>query len=110
MLPAGPKGPAAVGHTLDWPRSYMEVDDVVDLGGGHTIEFGRATWNRDDRSVRNRYPTSTGGFSPRSSSEIPVHDFEPLIVESARRDVFSVDAAERMIAALSNSIGRQRSR
>jgi len=85
----------------------MDVQDTVDLGQGHLIEFGRATWNPEDRSVRNRYPTSTGGFSPRSSSEIPLLDLEPLAIETARRDLLSSAAAARIIEALAASIARQ---
>ncbi|AXG70582.1 hypothetical protein KORDIASMS9_02822 [Kordia sp. SMS9] len=59
----------------------MKVDRIIELGNGHKIEFGTSTWNDNTLSVRNRYPTSTGGFSPRSSSEIPIEDI-PIIITS----------------------------
>jgi hypothetical protein len=57
----------------------MHVKKVIDLGNDHKIEFGAATWDKNSVSVRNRYPTSTGGFSPRSSSEIPIEDVKIIV-------------------------------
>ena len=85
----------------------MDVEDVVDLGDGHSIEFGRATWNTEAQSVRNRYETRSGGFSPHSSSEFPVEDVEPIAIETARRDLLSPNSAAVIIQALAESIVRQ---
>jgi hypothetical protein len=85
----------------------MEVHDTVDRGDGHLIEFGAATWDPKATSVRNRYPTSSGGFSPHSSSEIPLEDFEPMVVEIANRDLLSPGACARIIQALAQSVARQ---
>lgn len=65
----------------------MKVDETktLDLGGGHKIEFGKASWDETKTSIRNRYPTSTGGFSPRSSSEIPIEDLPVLIIEALKK-------------------------
>jgi|SRR6185312_15229093 len=60
----------------------MKVEKRINLGNGHSIEFGKATWNEDSISIRNRYPTSTGGFSPRSSSEIPIEDVKIIVEQS----------------------------
>ena len=87
----------------------MRVESVVDLGDGHLIEFGRATWDDSAESIRNRYPTSTGGFSPRSSSEFPIEDLEHLIIEAARRDKLPVTVCAHAIAALAESVMRQAS-
>ncbi len=67
----------------------MNVERTIDLGNGHKIEFGIATWDEDSTSVRNRYPTSTGGFSPRSSSEIPIEDVKIIVIESIRNGYIS---------------------
>ncbi|MBU2912934.1 hypothetical protein [Reichenbachiella agariperforans] len=67
----------------------MNVKKQIDLGGGHKIEFGEATWDNTKVSIRNRYPTSSGGFSPRSSSEIPIEDIKLLIIESIKNGYIS---------------------
>ena len=85
----------------------MEVRDSVDLGDGHLIEIGDATWEESQTSIRNRYPTSTGGFSPRSSSEIPIGDIEPLTVALADRDLLDVSTCARILGALASSIARR---
>jgi len=85
----------------------MKVEDKVDLGNGHFIEFGWSSWNETERSVRNRYPTSTGGFSLRSSSEVSLQDFEHMIREIARRDLLEPRIAARLVEFLAGSIARQ---
>lgn len=85
----------------------MNVKDKVDLGNDHFIEFGDSTWDKEEESVRNRYPTSTGGFSPRSSSEIALHDIEPIVIETARRNKLPKDTIMRIIRELMNSLERQ---
>lgn len=84
----------------------MQVSDKKDLGNGHFIEIGDATWNPNATSVRNRYPTATGGFSPRSSSEIPLGDLEPIISMVADHDLLPPDAAAKIIESLAASIRR----
>ncbi len=56
---------------------------------GHILELGKATWNDEDTSIRNRYPTKTGGFNPRSSSEIPLHDVIEIVKFVAEEQYFS---------------------
>lgn len=85
----------------------MEVRDTVDLGNGHLIEIGGATWDANSTSIRNRYPTSTGEFSPRSSSEIPLSDIEALVTTVGERDLLEVSSCARIIEILSASILRQ---
>lgn len=60
----------------------MKVDKTIELGSGHKIEFGEASWDATKTSIRNRYPTKTGGFSPRSSSEMPLEDLKIIIKET----------------------------
>ncbi|AUX46996.1 uncharacterized protein SOCE26_085070 [Sorangium cellulosum] len=85
----------------------MKVQHAQDLGNGHSIEIGAATWDPSDRSVRNRYQTASGGFSPHSSSEIPVDDLVPLIEFLAKHDELSIEQCAKVINALSVSILRQ---
>lgn len=87
----------------------MDVEHVKELDEGHTIEIGAATWNSNDRSVRNRYQTSTGGFSPHSSSEIPMSDLADIIVFVANHEELSVSECAKMIIALAASIQAQES-
>jgi len=82
----------------------MNVQDTVDLGDGHRIEFGQGTWNLTDTSVRDRYPTRTGGFSPHSSSEVPIHDVGPIAVEALRRDLLISEETMQILQAAVDSI------
>ena len=85
----------------------MHVEREVPVGHGHTIEFGRATWNEESTSVRNRYLTATGGFSPHSSSEMPVEDVLPIVVETLRMDLLSQDDTLEILQAAVDSIRRR---
>jgi hypothetical protein len=85
----------------------MKVQQVRDLGNGHSIEIGISTWSDGERSIRDRYATSTGGFSPRSSSEVPMDDLVPMLEFAAQHDELSVAQCARTIAALSMSIQRR---
>jgi len=85
----------------------MNVQEVIDLGEGHVIEFGEATWDDQQPSVRNRYPTTTGGFSPHSSSELPIGDVCPIAVETLRRDVLSPEETMLILQAAVDSVRRR---
>ncbi|MBL8600479.1 MAG: hypothetical protein JNK72_01000 [Myxococcales bacterium] len=86
----------------------MKVEQQKTLdGNGHSVEVGAATWDANARSVRNRYTTASGGFSPRSSSEVPMGDLAPMIELVAENDELSVADCARIIKALSESIVRQ---
>jgi hypothetical protein len=67
----------------------MKVKKKIELGNGHKIEFGESTWNTHAISVRNRYPNKKGGFSPRSSSEIPIEDVKLIVEESVKNGYIS---------------------
>ena len=84
----------------------MKVQDTIDLGNGHLIEIGDASWDGSQISVRNRYPTSNGGFSPRSPSEIPLSDIGAIVTAIAQRDLLDVTTITRLIAALTASRDR----
>ena len=84
----------------------MKVNDKVQISESHSIEFGTSSWNDSDASVRDRWTTKTGGFSPRSSSEIPLSSIADIIVETAKRDLLDAPSAARVIEALAASIAR----
>ena len=85
----------------------MKVTDSVRLDERHSIEFGYATWDGTSMSVRDRWATSTGGFSPRSSSEIPLGCIPDIMIETAKRDLLDVQTTARIIEALAASIARR---
>ncbi len=88
----------------------MNVESTVLLEAGHSIEFGRSTWNEEGLSVRNRYTTANGGFSPHSSSEIPIEDVAPIVLEVLRRDLLNPEIALLLIQEASDSVRRRISR
>jgi hypothetical protein len=86
----------------------MNVQHTLDLGNGHLIELGEATWDPENaRSVRDRWPTTTGGFSPRSSSEVPTPSLVPMLTFAAQHDELSAAECAEIIIALADSIRRQ---
>ena len=87
----------------------MNVQDSIPLDERHSIEWGGATWDEADPSIRNRYATASGGFSPRSSSEIPLGDLEHLVVKSAERGHLSVEMMSSMALALVQALAKKAS-
>ncbi len=85
----------------------MKVTDSVRLDERHSIEFGYSTWDETSMSVRDRWATSTGGFSPRSSSEIPLGSIPDIMIETAKHDLLDVQTTARIIEALAASIARR---
>lgn len=86
----------------------MKVERERDLGGGHRIEIGDSTWDSGaDRSVRDRWPTVTGGFNPHSSSEVPMRSLMPMLTFVAEHDELSVAECAAIIEALAASIRRR---
>lgn len=85
----------------------MKVEKTKDLGGGHLVESGRATWDESQTSIRNRYPTKNGGFNPRNSSEIPLDDISELIVFAAEQDLLSAKELSEVLCATSSSLSRK---
>jgi hypothetical protein len=82
----------------------MEVHHRVLLEPGHSIELGQSSWDETEESVRNRYTTASGGFSPRQSSELPIRDVKPIVGFLANQDKFSradcLEIIEQMVASL----------
>jgi hypothetical protein len=69
----------------------MTASDKIIIPGPypHSIEWGEATWDKTDFSIRNRYDSTSGRFNKAGSSEIPWADFIQMIIESIRRNHFT---------------------
>jgi hypothetical protein len=86
----------------------MNVQQTRDLGGGHLIEIGESTWDpQEERSIRDRWPTREGGFSPHSSSEVPMSSLIPMVGFAAENNELSAAQCAEMITYLAASIRRQ---
>jgi len=88
----------------------MDVDHsktrVIDKS--HCFEVGRSSWDDTETSIRCRYDNpETGRFSPHGSSELPLHDLQPLIEVASENDLLSTSQCAAMIQALAASIKRQ---
>lgn len=65
----------------------MNVTDTLRTSPIHSIEWGEATWDPEDISIRNRYDNASGGrYNHSGSSEVPWEDFKIMILESIRRN------------------------
>ena len=86
----------------------MNVQHLKNVGPGHSIELGESTWNpQGARSIRDRWATPGGGFSPRSSSEVPLESLVPMLTFAAQHDELTASECAEIIAALADSIKRQ---
>jgi hypothetical protein len=86
----------------------MNVQHTFNLGAGHSIEIGESTWDpQNARSIRDRWPTATGGFNPRSSSEVPIESLVPMLKFAAQHDELSAAECAEIIEDLAASIKRQ---
>jgi len=85
----------------------VNVIKTKDLGDGHLLEAGNATWDEMQISVRNRYPTRNGGFNPHSSSEIPLEDVAEIAVFSCDQDLLEQKQLVRILYAVSLALRRK---
>ena len=85
----------------------MKVIHSSPVVSGHSVEIGQASWDENALSIRNRYKTANGGFSPRSSSELPISDLVPVAKFAAQHDKLSISECMQIIIALSDSVLRQ---
>jgi len=68
----------------------MNVTDKITTSKIHSIEWGDATWDAKDVSIRNRYDNASGGkFNYAGSAELPWEDCKIMIAESIKRSHFS---------------------
>ena len=74
----------------------MDVLDKYTNTASHSIEWGNATWDVKDYSIRNRYDNvTTGKFNKAGSGEIPWEDFKLMIKQSIiRKRLSSSELAE----------------
>ena len=83
----------------------MDVQHSMAVEHGHSIELGLSTWDpKGARSIRDRWATSNGGFSPRSSSEVPVRSLLPMVVFAAQHDELTSSECAEIIVALAESM------
>ena len=83
----------------------MDVKDKFEGSGGHSIEWGQATWNSNDFSVRNRYDNSESGrFNKFGSSEIPWTDFNLMINQSLVKGKFSKSELADILTSIATSL------
>jgi|GEM_PF-1001260 len=93
----------------------MIVKDTVRVEGEprYRLEFGISTWTENQssknqtESVRNRYDTEEGRFSPHGSSEIPLGDIPLIITECLKRDKIPLSDMLEILHEVSNSINRR---
>ena len=88
----------------------MEVDPTKTriIDSRHSFEVGGSSWDPDETSIRCRYDDEvTGRFSPHGSSELPLHDLQPLMEVAAENDLLDPSACSAIIQALTASIQRQ---
>ena len=85
----------------------MKVQHTHNVGPGHSIELGESTWDPKYRSIRDRWATAAGGFSPHSSSEVPMDSLVPMLTYAAQHDELSAADCAEIIVALAESIKRQ---
>ncbi|MFV8280538.1 hypothetical protein ACNKXS_03285 [Christiangramia marina] len=83
----------------------MNVKDKNTLGFGHSIEWGEATWDNTENSIRNRYDNADNKFNVRGSSEVPWTDFNTMILESLSRKKFNNTEAQAIRDELKKSYG-----
>ena len=82
----------------------MKVTERLDIENRHSIEWGNATWDNNDISVRNRYDTDDGRFNHSGSSELPWGDFNLMINESIKRNKFSKSEIAEILKSISEII------
>ena len=85
----------------------MNVEDKLVIDNFHSIEWGAATWDEDDFSIRNRFDGEAGRFNKASSSEIPWTDFNQMIIESIRRNHFTNDEIANITRAIADNISQR---
>ena len=73
----------------------------------HSIEVGDSSWDDSETSIRCRYDLPNGRFSPHQSSEVPLHDLQPMLEVAGKHDLLEPAMCAAIIEALSASIRRQ---
>jgi hypothetical protein len=86
----------------------MDVDHSKTrvISPDHSFEVGISSWSDTETSIRCRYDNA-GRFSPHGSSELPLHDLQPLMEVAADNDLLKPSECAAIIKALAASIQRQ---
>lgn len=77
---------------------------AVNINNNHSIEWGDATWDGNDKSIRNRYDTSSGRFNKAGSGEIPWEDFKSMISESIKRGQLTNSEMSNILTDISDKL------
>lgn len=85
----------------------MKVSKTKTITDNYSIEIGQATWDESEISIRNRYKTSNGGFSPRSSSELPIADVYHIASMAIENDLIVPKKLAVLLKEISESLNRQ---
>lgn len=97
---------------------YVDPNKVLVLDPDHSIEIGIPTWAKGkpppppgtprSHSCRDRWVTANGGFSPHSSSEVPIDESLPHMVwHCANHDEFTLPDLLYMGKAILASVARR---
>ena len=95
---------------FEYKVNYMEVKDSIQINDNHSIEWGNATWTKDeaeedkDFSIRNRFNKDDGGYNHTGSKEIPWWDFNSMIIESIKRNHFSKEELANILKEMAEHI------
>jgi hypothetical protein len=83
----------------------MKVTDDYKHTNEHSIEWGNATWDISDFSVRNRYDNAKNGkFYRAGSGEIPWEEFKLMIKQSILKKQFTKAEMADILADTAKSI------
>ena len=86
----------------------MNVNDRLVNNEAHSIEWGDATWDEDDFSIRNRYDNvETGRFNKAGSSEVPWEDFNLMVNQSIVRGHFTNAQISEILTSIANRLNQQ---
>lgn len=84
----------------------MEVKDREEIDENHFIEWGYGTWSKKEkeenkeRSIRNRWNREDGGFNYAASAELSWSDFNLMINESIKHNIFNKHELENILSEI----------
>ncbi|RKE77846.1 hypothetical protein [Chryseobacterium sp. AG363] len=83
----------------------MKVTDKFQDTSNHSIEWGNATFNINQISIRNRYDNiQTGKFNKAGSGEIPWNDFKLMIKQSILKKKLTNSELAEILKDIANVI------
>lgn len=78
----------------------MKTNDNIAIDNNHSIEWGESTWDKKEISIRNRFDNEDGKFIHSASNEISWNDFNTMIIESVKKNHFTVKELETIKNAI----------